>query len=109
MVVSFDDGQWATFPDLYNPAEPVELSEEEMAPLPEGYFLPTGRFLRMWRHERGIFERIGWAISPERRFQGVVQEFPGGEVLWTAEGGWMLRAYYPDNTYSAHPDPDRPR
>ena len=109
LVVSFDDGQWATFPDLYDPAEPVEASEEEMAPLPEGYFVPTGRFGRMWRHEPGIFERLGWAISPERRFQAVLQRFPGGEVLWTGEGGWMLRVFYGDSSYAAYPDPDRPR
>jgi photosystem II stability/assembly factor-like uncharacterized protein len=108
LVVSFDDGQWATFPDLYDPGEPLEASAEENVPLPEGYFVPTGRFLRMWRYEPGIFDRLGFAISPARGFQGVVQDFAGGEMLWTGEGGWV-RVLYDDGTHAAYPDPDRPR
>ncbi len=110
LVVSFDDARWATFPDLYDPAQPVEASEDEAegAP-PEGLRAPTGRLGLMWQFEPGIFERLGWATSPERSFQGVIQEFPGGEVLWTGEGGWVLRVSYADGTVAEYPDPDRPR
>ena len=38
--------------------------------------------------QAGIFERIGWATTPERTFQGVVQPFPSAQMLWTNEGGW---------------------
>jgi hypothetical protein len=63
----------------------------------------------MWRYEPGIFERLGWATSPERSFQGVVQEFGSAEMWWTGEGGWVLRAYSNDGSVAAYPDPDRPR
>jgi len=106
LTVTLGD-EWATFPDFYDPNQPVEGEEEEQPP--EGLLTPTGRFGRMWRYEPGIFERIGWATMPERTFQGVVQPFPSAQMLWTNEGGWQIRVLYNDGTIAVYSDPDRPR
>ena len=107
LVVSFNDGTWATFPDFYDPNQQIEGEQEESPPA--GLLAPTGRFGRMWRYEPGVFERLGWARTPERTFQGVVQEFPGVQMLWTGEGGWQIRVFYEDGTEAVYGDPDRPR
>ena len=108
LIVSFDSGDWATFPDFYDPNEPIQADDQEPAP-PEGALVPTGRFGRMWRFEPGIFERLGYATSPERTFQGVIQPFSDAQMLWTGEGGWQLRVLYTDGTLGVYADPDRPR
>ena len=104
--MSFPDGGWASFPDFYDPNQPV--GDETQENPPEGLLVPRGRFGRMWRFEPGVFEQLGWATTEERSFQAVVQDFPGGELLSTGDGE-DLRVYLNDGTVAVYPDPERPR
>jgi hypothetical protein len=102
-VTFFPDGRWVSFPDTY---------QGETAPAtspPQALLAPERGFGKVWREQPGIRERLGWAVSPERSFHGVVQEFNGGQMLWTGTEQWLIRLYYADGSALVVSDPNQPR
>jgi hypothetical protein len=75
---------------------------------PSGRLVPTGRFGRLWGEVDGLRDRLGWAVSTERGFDGAAQEFVNGTMVWTGDSQRLIRAYYADGTTVYIPEPVRP-
>jgi hypothetical protein len=103
LLVTFADlERWAAFPDTYQ-GEP----EPEME-VPEGRDAPVLGFGKLWREQPALRERLGWAIAPERYFQGSVQDLTGGTLIWTGEEQWLMRVYFQDGRALVTLDPEQP-
>lgn len=103
LVTYFTDGRWARFDDTYRTGDPEPI----LSP-PEGLIAPHRGFGKVWRDQPGVRQRLGWAVGPERTFEGRSQDFTGGTMIWTGVNQWMLRIYYADGTTLAVPDPTQP-
>jgi hypothetical protein len=100
IIVRFaDDGRWASFADPYQ-GEP----EPDSTP-PEGRVAPKLGFGKLWRTNQGLHDRLGWALAGERYFQGALEEFTGGTLIWTGVEQWLMRAYFQDGSSVVTLDP----
>lgn len=69
----FEDGgrpAWAMYPDEFNEGDPER--DESLAP-PPGLEQPIRGFGLVWRNNPRVRERLGWAVSPEVAFEGMMQ------------------------------------
>ena len=76
------DGTWMSFADTWREGEP----EPTTAPAPEGKFVPVRGFGKLWRENRTVRDRLGWANAPERPLRGAAQAFERGTMLWPDRG-----------------------
>jgi hypothetical protein len=102
-VTFFDTGQWLNYADTFTAGSP-----DPVMPAPEGLLAPQGAFGKVWREQPGVRDRLGWAVGPERSFQGALQAFGGGSMLWTGTDQWLIRALFNDGTTQTIPDPNTP-
>ncbi|HEU5316964.1 MAG TPA: YCF48-related protein [Chloroflexota bacterium] len=104
IVVSFfNDGRWATFADTYREGETLSRSRA-----PEGLLVPERGFGKLWREQPGLRDRLGWAVGPERKFDGWLQDYSGGYMVWTGSEQWLVRVHFADGTTSVAVDPNTP-
>jgi hypothetical protein len=103
VVTYFDSGQWASFPDTYQANSP-----EPEVRTPDDLLAPKGALGKVWREQSGVRSRLGWAVGPERPFEGAVQDFRGGTIVWTGPEQWLLRVFYSDGNTLVVPDPNTP-
>jgi hypothetical protein len=94
-----DDGRWASF------ADPYQGEPEPDATPPEGRVEPRLGFGKLWRTNQGLHDRLGWALADERYFQGALEEFTGGTLIWTGAEQWIMRAYFQDGSSRVTLDP----
>lgn len=69
----FEDGgrpAWAMYPDEFNEGDPER--DESLVP-PPGLEQPIRGFGLVWRNNPRVRERLGWAVSPEVAFEGMMQ------------------------------------
>jgi len=98
-------GGWGAFVDTYQPSDPDSdptLVAPTPMPGPDGkvYSQPLGRFGKLWRGNDWLREKLGWALVPSDnrgealpsiRFDGVVQDFEHGVLLWNGAVCFVLR------------------
>ncbi len=73
IYVVFEDGArpgWAMYPDEFNEGDPER--DESLAP-PPGLEQPIRGFGLVWRNNLRVRERLGWGVSPEVSFEGMMQ------------------------------------
>lgn len=73
IYVVFEDGQrpgWAMYPDEFTEGDPER--DDSLAP-PPGLEQPIRGFGLVWRSNPRVQERLGWALSPEVAFEGMMQ------------------------------------
>jgi len=73
VYVVFEDGArpgWAMYPDEFNEGDPER--DDTLAP-PPGLEQPIRGFGLVWRSNPRVRERLGWAISQEVSFEGMMQ------------------------------------
>ncbi|MEL7673435.1 MAG: hypothetical protein AAGU78_06825 [Chloroflexota bacterium] len=73
IYVVFEDGArpgWAMYPDEFNEGDPER--DESLAP-PPGLEQPIRGFGLVWRNNPRVRERLGWGVSPEVSFEGMMQ------------------------------------
>ena len=70
--------------------------------------MPDRGFGKLWREQAALRDRLGWAVGPERRFDGTIQDFGGGFMLWTGSEQWLIRVYFADGTTLVANDPNTP-
>jgi hypothetical protein len=73
IYVIFEDNNvpaWAQYPDNFKEGDP-EL-DESLVP-PPGLFQPIRGFGLIWRSNPRVQDRLGWAMTPEIAFEGMVQ------------------------------------
>ncbi len=87
-------GQWTTYPDTWQPGDPV--SNPTLKP-PAGWYQPEYGIGKMWRNEDNYSQRLGWARYPQRSVTATWQPFEHGEMIWTATQGVFV--LYDSNTY----------
>lgn len=97
---------WGAFADTFQASDPdIDPTIVEPTPLPgpggEIYSQPSGRFGKLWRENRWLRERLGWAQVPydgeghpvcSVRFDGVVQDFEHGTLYWNGNVCFVLRS-----------------
>lgn len=70
IYVLYDDGHAERFEDTWTEDEADR--DPNLAP-PQGLYQPVRGFGKVWRNEPGVRERLGWALAPERAFEGAFQ------------------------------------
>lgn len=73
VYVIFEDGLrpgWAMYPDEFNEGDPER--DDSLVP-PPGLEQPIRGFGLVWRSNPRVRERLGWALSPEVAFEGMMQ------------------------------------
>lgn len=63
-------GVWQIYEDTWTAREPE--SDPNLVP-PSGLYQPVRGFGKVWRTHPEVSDRLGWAIAPERGFQGAYQ------------------------------------
>jgi hypothetical protein len=103
LVTFFDDGRWGSYADTFQTgaAEPKQRA-------PSDLLVPTGSFGKLWREHSDLSERLGWAVGPERPFDGAAQAFNGGQMVWTGGDQWLIRLYFGDSNTLVVTDPNAP-
>ncbi len=90
-----DSGRWAVYPDTWNEGDP---SPSVGTPAPSGATEPVRGFGKVWREQSGVRDGLGWGTSQERGFDGVIEPFANGAMLWTdkriifvllLDGAWL--------------------
>ncbi len=96
---------WGAFADTFQPTDPeTDPTIVEPTPMsgPGGrlYSQPAGRFGKLWRANAWLREELGWALVPydgkghalrRIRFNGAVQDFERGVLLWNGDVCFVLR------------------
>ena len=103
IVSFFSDGRWTPLGDTYRDGE--ELSRVRA---PEGLQAPERGFGKLWREHPGLRERLGWAVGPEREFEGWLQDFSNGFMVWTGVDQWLIRVQFGDGATLVAVDPNTP-
>ena len=96
-------GSWGAFADAFRLTD-MSSDPELVAPTPESgvavYMQPEGPFGKLWRENVLLRERLGWALVPydasgqsltELTFDGAVQDFERGTLLWNGDVCFVLR------------------
>ncbi len=104
IVTFFRDGRWSWFPDTY-----VQGENEPAVTAPSGLQAPRGRLGKVWREGEAVRDRLGFAVGPERAYQGAYQSFTGGHMIWTGSEQALIRTYLGDGGTVTMPDPAAPR
>jgi hypothetical protein len=96
---------WGAFVDTFQPSDP-ESDPTIVQPTPmsgpggEIYSQPLGRFGKLWRENAWLREVLEWAKVPyddqgqpqsSIRFEGAVQDFERGVLLWNGDVCFVLR------------------
>lgn len=90
-----DTGRWAVFPDTWNEGDP---SPSLGTPVPSGLVEPGRGFGKVWREQKAVRDALGWATDSEMGFDGVLQPFSNGTLLWSdrrivwvlfSDGTWL--------------------
>lgn len=89
-----NNGRWAVFPDTFTEGEPTPVPT---APPPPGLMAPVRGFGKIWWAQKDVRESLGWAMSPERGFDGAVQVFERGAMLWS--DGRFIFVLFSDGTW----------
>ena len=87
-------GRWAVFPDTFAEGEPTPIPT---APAPPGVRAPVRGFGKVWSERKEVRETLGWATGPERGFDGTVQPFDRGTMLWS--DGRFILVLFSDGTW----------
>jgi hypothetical protein len=95
IYILFDDEQyprWSAHTDEWDEDEPT--MDPEIDP-PPGLLQPVRGFGLIWREERGVRERLGWAVEEEQGYETAVQRtshvrYPVLYVRALAGGVWEL-------------------
>jgi len=99
MYVLYADGTWDSAEQLYKKYTPLTIVTPKP---PEGLYVPQRGFGQLW-HEFEQVRRIGWATQPEHGFDGLLQTYEGGLMIWTD----IPRIYvlFSDGTWRSFADP----
>jgi hypothetical protein len=93
---------WVALVDTFQPGDP-DREPRLTPPAPSSggavYDQPTGRFGKLWRDNPHVRERLGWAVKESDRqdapsthaFNGAVQDFARGVLLWNGNSCFVLR------------------
>jgi hypothetical protein len=93
---------WVAFADTFQPSDP-ESDPSIVEPTPPSgvqvHMQPKGRFGKLWREKALLRERLGWALVPSHegeamptiQFDGAVQDFEYGTLLWNGQVCFVLR------------------
>jgi hypothetical protein len=95
IYVLFDDGQhprWSAHADEWDEGEPA--MDPELTP-PPGLQQPVRGFGLLWRENRTIRERLGWALAQERGYETALQrtshfKYPSLYIRALDDGVWEL-------------------
>lgn len=87
-------GRWAVFPDTFVEGEPTAVPT---APAPPGMMAPVRGFGKIWWGQKDVRETLGWATGRERGFDGTVQAFEKGTMLWS--DGRFIFVLFSDGTW----------
>lgn len=94
---------WGAFVDTFQPSDPESdplIADPTPAAGVAVYMQPQGRFGKLWRENAWLRERLGWAQVPydgegaamsSIAFNGVVQDFEHGVLLWNGDVCFVLR------------------
>ena len=94
---------WGAFVDTFQPSD-IESDPLIGDPTPSAdmpiYMQPKDRFGKLWRENAWLRDRLGWAQVPYNgdghalssiTFNGVVQDFEHGVLLWNGDVCFVLR------------------
>lgn len=84
IYVLFNTGTWQAFTDTWNEGDP-EIDPSIVAP--PGYYQPKRGFGKVWRDNPAVRAGVGWGTADELGFQGSIQAFNGGQMLWSPTRG----------------------
>jgi hypothetical protein len=70
--------RWQQFPDLWSEGQPTGV----VGTPPEGRFAPIHGFGYLWATNRGVQERLGWAVEQEVGETGGYRQFAKGFMLY---------------------------
>jgi hypothetical protein len=84
MYLIFNDGTWLSYPDTWQPCDPV--TNPRLVP-PAGWYQPEYGIGKVWRNENNISQRLGWARYPQRSDVATQQRFEHGLMLWVQSRG----------------------
>lgn len=104
LLDSLQSEGWSAFVDTFQPSDP-DSDPTLVEPTPPSgvqvYMQPRGRFGKLWRENDWLREKLGWALVPydedghalpSKAFDGVVQGFEHGVLLWNGDVCFVLRA-----------------
>lgn len=78
------NGTWQQVADTWTAAEP-EWDTGIVAPA--GYYQPKRGFGKVWRNVLGVRSALNWGTIEERGFNGAVQSFSNGLMIYSPWGG----------------------
>jgi hypothetical protein len=91
----YSDGTWESFIDTWNEGD---LEWDPTIVPPAGYYQPKRGFGKVWREQPGVRDKLSWATTEERGFNGSWQAYLGGQMLWSDVLGIFV--LYNDGTWS---------
>ncbi len=97
IYVLHNDGTWQAFGDTWQEGQ-TEWDVSIVAP--GGLFQPKRGFGRVWRDNQSVRDRLGWATMEERGFQGSIQSFQNGRMIWSNVRGVFV--LYSDGTWQRY-------
>ncbi len=77
IFVIYNDTTWATYPDTWDPSQPMD--DPSIVP-PPNWTKPTGALGKLWREQPGVRAKLGWAYLPEAPFAGRQQTSTSGSI-----------------------------
>ncbi|MCG8347031.1 MAG: hypothetical protein MI924_04550 [Chloroflexales bacterium] len=73
---------WQSYSDQFHRgAPPAKLDETP----PEGLYAPGNVFGKVWAENSHVYNTLGWATSPENRFDGVYYRFDHSSMLYRSD------------------------
>ena len=85
-------GVWQIYDDTWTTSEPE--SDSKLVPAP-GLYQPARGFGKVWRTHPDVRDKLGWALAPERAFEGAYQlslnyyAQAGGAYLRAQDGNFL--------------------
>lgn len=100
---AYPQDSWQSYFDLWTPDHPVD--DPTLTP-PTGLYQPVRGFGEVWRNNPEVWERLGWAITPELSYAAALQSAPyepeyafflslsDGLVLWLGRASYDGSPYW---------------
>jgi hypothetical protein len=80
--------------DTWKEGDPIATGQR---PPSGNLYEPQRNFGKLWREQPGLQAQLGWAREPEHNFDGVLQVFEHGVMLWCHQR--IIYIYYENGTW----------
>jgi hypothetical protein len=103
VYILYDDATWAIL--VHGQGRQGGESGRPTETPPDGRLAPAREIGQVWRQERGVRARLGWAVSAQQTVTGAAQSFERGLTL--SGSGQRILVLHADGTWQGFRDEHR--